>query len=40
MGYLGQADAKNGELNSLTYVSPPEWEGVPPGLDVKTTNLF
>ncbi len=29
MGSLGDGDAKNGGLNSLTYVSPPEWE---PGL--------
>ena len=26
MGSLGEGDAKNGCLNSLTYVSTPEWE--------------
>ncbi len=26
IGSLSESDAKNGGLNSLTYVSPPEWD--------------
>ena len=29
-GSLGEGDAKNGGLKSLTYASPPEWECSPP----------
>ncbi len=29
-GFLGEGDAKNRGLNSLTYVSPPECEPPPP----------
>ena len=29
MESLGEGDAKNGGLNSLAYVSPPEWECPP-----------
>ncbi len=29
-GSLGESDAKNEGLNSLTYISPLEWECPPP----------
>ena len=29
MGSLGEDDGKIGGLNSLTYISPPEWECPP-----------
>ena len=34
MGSLGEGDAKNRALNSLTYVSPLEWECPSPGICV------
>ncbi len=39
MGSLGEDDAKNEGLNSLTYVSIPEWECPPPPGSLLKYNL-
>ena len=38
---LDEGDAKNGGLNSFTYVSPPEWECTPlPGIKQPTIKNY